>query len=49
MSTIPESFAERLDAAFKGRLRIRWSDARKEYHLEQKVGRALSKIGRAHV
>ena len=42
MSTIPESFAERLDAAFKGRLRIRWSDARKEYQLEQKVGRALS-------
>lgn len=36
---IPDSFAERLEQEFRGRLRVRWSDARQEFHVEQKVGR----------
>lgn len=38
---IPETFASRLDSAFDGRLRIRWSHADQVYHVEQKVARAL--------
>lgn len=37
---IPESFSERLEREFDGRLRIRWSKAGGEFHIEQKVGRA---------
>lgn len=37
---IPESFADRLKRDFDGRLRIRWSKALGEFHIEQKVGRA---------
>lgn len=39
---IPESFAARLDQTFDGRLRLRWSQSRHEYQLEQKVSRALA-------
>lgn len=38
---VPEEFAARLDAAFDGRLRIRWSQAEGAYHVEQRVARAL--------
>jgi hypothetical protein len=39
---IPEEFAERLEQAFGGKYRIRWSDARHEYHIEQKVRRGIA-------
>lgn len=35
---IPTEFAERLESEFGGRYRIRESQARGEYHLEQKIG-----------
>ena len=34
-------FQRRLDEEFHGRLRIRWSLQRHEYHIEQRVGRAV--------
>ena len=37
----PEEFVSRLDSAFDGRLRIRWSAAEGAYHIEQRVARAL--------
>lgn len=37
---VPQEFASRLDREFEGRLRIRWSRARGEWQVEQKVGRA---------
>jgi hypothetical protein len=37
----PTDFTERLDQAFGGRLRIRWSPLRQEFQIEQKVGRAV--------
>lgn len=36
----PEDFQRRLEREFGGRLRIRWSVKRGEFHIEQKVGRA---------
>ena len=42
MSQVPEEFQERLNREFRGRLRLRWSDQKQEYHLEQKVSRALA-------
>lgn len=36
----PKDFVTRLNSVFSGRLRIRWSTARGEYHIEQRVGRA---------
>ncbi len=37
----PQEFVHRLSREFGGRLRIRWSPRREEWHIEQKVGRAL--------
>jgi hypothetical protein len=37
---IPIDFARRLQDEFNGRLRVRWSVARQEWHIEQRVGRA---------
>lgn len=37
---IPTRLQEKLDREFGGRIRIRWSDFRQEWHVEQKVGRA---------
>jgi hypothetical protein len=39
MYSVPE-FNERLQEVFGERLRLRWSEARGEYHLEERVGRA---------
>ena len=33
---------ERLDREFRGRLRLRWSNRKQEFQLEQKVRRALA-------
>lgn len=37
----PESFVEKLEREFRGRLRIRWSHERNEWHIEQKIRRGL--------
>ena len=37
----PDSFVEKLDREFRGRLRIRWSTERQEWHIEQKIRRGL--------
>ena len=37
----PTEFTERLHSTFDGRLRIRWSAAERQFHIEQKVGRAV--------
>lgn len=47
MLTITE-FQRRLDREFGGRLRIRWSAPRQEYHIEQRVGRAVLPPLRPH-
>ena len=39
--TVPEEFAQRLESAFDGRLRIRWSVSDQVYHIEQKVARGI--------
>ena len=39
---IPEDFTERLERQFRGRYRIRWSDTRNEYLIEQKVRRGVA-------
>jgi hypothetical protein len=39
---IPESFTDRLRATFGDKYRIRWSDARGEWHLEQRVRRGIA-------
>jgi hypothetical protein len=41
MQTAPESFVEKLEREFRGRLRIRWSAERKGWLIEQKVARGL--------
>src|ERR1043166_1952196 len=41
LRTPPESFVEKLEREFRGRLRIRWSSQRGEWHIEQKVARGL--------
>jgi hypothetical protein len=38
----PSWFEELLQREFKGELRIRWSNFRREWHIEQRVGRATS-------
>lgn len=38
----PEDFVERLNQTFGGKYRIRWSDARHEWHIEQKVRRGIA-------
>jgi len=40
MKEAPTEFTRRLNDLFGGRLRIRWSVKRGEWHIEQKVGRA---------
>jgi hypothetical protein len=37
----PDSFVTRLHEVFDGRLRIRFSDKEQNFHIEQKVGRAV--------
>lgn len=37
----PDAFIARLTSTFDGRLRIRWSDKERCFHIEQKVGRAV--------
>ena len=37
----PEEFVDRLERQFRGRLRIRWSTQRQEWHIEQRVGRGM--------
>jgi hypothetical protein len=37
----PESFVEKLEREFRGRLRIRWSREANAWHIEQKVKRGL--------
>lgn len=37
----PESFVEKLDREFRGRLRIRWSNERSAWLIEQRVRRGL--------
>ncbi len=39
MKKAPEYFESKLSSLFDNRLRIRWSNARQEWHLEFKVGR----------
>lgn len=41
MYSVPTDFARRLDREFNGRLRVRWSNARQEFHVEQRVRRGL--------
>lgn len=38
---IPETFTERLEQEFGGRLRIRWSPSEYRFRIEQKVARAI--------
>lgn len=40
MYSPPADFEQRLRHEFQDRLRIRWSKAKHEYHIEEKVGRA---------
>jgi hypothetical protein len=46
--TPPREFVARLDSIFRGRLRIRWSVQKEEWHIEQQVGprAALPSFGR---
>lgn len=37
MRTPPSSFSRRLTREFDGRLRIRWSDKKREWHIEQRI------------
>lgn len=37
----PDSFVEKLEREFRGRLRVRWSAERNEWHIEQKIRRGL--------
>lgn len=39
--SIPEEFQQRLDQEFNGLIRVRWSDKLSEWHVEQKVRRAV--------
>lgn len=39
--SIPAWFEEALEREFQGRLRIRWSQQRNEWHIEEKVGRGV--------
>jgi DNA-directed RNA polymerase subunit RPC12/RpoP len=39
--SIPTWFEEALEREFQGLLRIRWSEKRREWHIEQKVGRGI--------
>lgn len=41
MPTAPQEFTDRLHTAFDGRLRVRWSNAKNEYQIEQNVARGM--------
>lgn len=41
MRNAPDDFQSRLKREFDGRLRIRWSTGKGEWHIEHKVGRAV--------
>ncbi len=41
MRHAPDSFVEKLEREFRGRLRIRWSNQDSAWHIEQKVARGL--------
>lgn len=41
---IPDRFAEELRLSFGDRFRLRWSDTKHEFHLEQKVRRGLTEL-----
>lgn len=41
MQRAPEAFVEKLDREFRGRLRIRWSQQRNGWLIEQRVARGL--------
>lgn len=41
MYSVPAAFTARLNQEFDGRLRLRWSNARQEFQLEQRVRRGL--------
>ncbi len=38
----PEEFVERLEREFGQKYRVRWSDARNEWHVEQKIRRGIA-------
>lgn len=40
MYSVPEWFQERLESEHAGSMRIRWSKARGEWHIEERIGRA---------
>lgn len=39
MNRVPDAFARRMKDEFGSRLRIRWSERRREFHIEQQIGR----------
>jgi hypothetical protein len=41
MYSAPQEFIDQLQTAFDGRLRIRWSVASNEFHIEQRVARGM--------
>jgi len=44
MYRVPEDFEKRIEREFEGRLRIRYSKRKNEFHIEQKIGRKLSNV-----
>jgi hypothetical protein len=40
----PSDFTSTLEREFQGRLRIRWSPLRSEWHIEEKVGRGIFEV-----
>lgn len=44
--SIPNWFEEALEREFRGRFRIRWSKFRREWHIEQRAGRAMHDLPR---
>lgn len=41
MYSVPQDFHARLTREFDGRLRVRWSQRKQEFHVEQKIRRGL--------
>jgi endonuclease/exonuclease/phosphatase (EEP) superfamily protein YafD len=42
--TISSAFLDTLDRQFRGRLRIRWSPRKEEWHIEQRMGRGIFEV-----
>jgi hypothetical protein len=40
----PEEFTSKLERQFRGRLRIRWSPTKEEWHIEERVGRGVFEV-----